>query len=73
MADELERPRCEPIRVRHPRLVPRQVTLVMFTASQGRHSQGRTTKEVTSTFEAEDTASGVPGRRERGKRCVTGH
>jgi hypothetical protein len=54
-------------------LVPRHVTLLMFTASQERRGQGRRTKAHRWCVEDEDAVHGGPGRRERGKRCVTGH
>ena len=52
----------------------RPVTVPMFTGETGA-SLARTQDEGAVGFcvEDEDTASGVPGRRERGKRCRTGH
>jgi hypothetical protein len=50
-----------------------QVALAMFRASQGHRWQGRTTKTATSAFEAEDAASGVTGRHERGERRLMEH
>jgi pimeloyl-ACP methyl ester carboxylesterase len=43
------------------------------TPSQDRRSQGRTTKEVASTFEEEDAASGDAGRRGGRKRLWSRH
>ena len=43
------------------------------TASQDRRSQGRTTKEVTSTFKEEDAARGEPGQRGGRKRLWSRH
>jgi hypothetical protein len=53
--------------------VPRQVTLAMLPASQGRHWQGRRRRQGGAPVEEEDDARGVPGRRERGGRRLTGH
>ena len=55
------------------RLVPRQVTLMRFTARQGRRSQGVRRRQGRPPGEERDAASGVHDRRERGKRCLTRH
>src|SRR5262249_21337794 len=54
-------------------LVTRVVSSLVISARTERCPQGRTTKEVTSTFEEEDAASGVQGRRNIGGTCDSGH
>jgi nitroreductase len=54
-------------------LVPWPGTLAMLRARQGRLWQGLRTKAHFTCVEDEDTARGVPGRRQRAKRLWSGY